>query len=76
MLTRVDVQRGVDHCVDVLCKKLNEFDCAQDYLILVGDPILMGVATVFANQMCDGLLTVLQWDSLNNEYQPIDIKIP
>lgn len=76
MLTTADVKQGPSHCVSVLSDKMSNFRNAQDYLILVGDPVFIGVAMIFANQMGEGDFQILKWDRESYKYVPVDIRIP
>lgn len=75
MLTLDDVHRGLPHCINVLKDKLSDFRCDQDYLILVGDPVFMGLAMIFVSEMSDGNFRILRWDREGYKYDPIDIQV-
>lgn len=74
-MTVDDLRKGLTHCTNALKDKLSDFDCNEDFLILVGDPILMGLAMVFAAEVCDGSFTVLRWDREHYKYEPTYIRI-
>lgn len=44
---------------------------SDDYLLLVGSPVLIGWACAIAADYCDGVLNVLQWDGRRRRYVPI-----
>lgn len=47
ILTRSDIRQGTDHCVERLAYALR-FMTDDDYLLPIGDPIMIGVATHLA----------------------------
>ena len=75
MLTEHDVRKGLPHCMLRLREKMAEFRCDKDFLILVGDPVLMGIAMIFASEMSEGDFQILRWDRERYKYDPIDIRV-
>lgn len=53
-----------------LRQKLESF-CEDDYLLLVGNPCLIGWAVALASQRCPRL-KILQWSSRHRVYVPIE----
>lgn len=47
----------------------------EDYLIPMGDPVLMCAAACIAAQRTGGRLNVLKWDKFTSSYTPIQIEI-
>jgi hypothetical protein len=47
----------------------------DDYLLLVGNPALIGFAVAVASQYDDGHVTLLQWDGKNRRYIPIKVNL-
>ena len=45
----------------------------NDYLLLVGNPVLIGMVVAIATGYTDGNVRVLQWSGKHGEYIPIDI---
>jgi hypothetical protein len=45
----------------------------DDYLLLVGDPVLIGVACGYAMDVLRGRLKLLQWDRRRLDYEVIEI---
>lgn len=39
----------------------------EDYLLLIGNPIFIGLATLVAGEVCD-VINFLQWSGQRNEY--------
>jgi hypothetical protein len=75
MLTETDVRKGLSHCILRLREKMAKFRCDKDFLILIGDPVFMGIATVFASEMSEGDFQILRWDRERYKYDPIDIRL-
>jgi hypothetical protein len=55
-------------------RKLQKFS-DDDYLLLIGDPLLIGLATTIAAQMNRGRVNLLKWDRETTQYLmvPCDI---
>lgn len=57
--------------------KLKEFNPAQDYLLLVGDPILMALCMAILTEPQDHItpafVRVLKWDRQAAQYIPVNI---
>lgn len=63
-----------DSVVSELRKKL--FDFSDDsYLLLIGNPALIGMAVALAAESNGGRVRVLQWSGRAREYTPIDIDL-
>jgi hypothetical protein len=75
MLTEHDVRKGLHHCTLKLREKMADFRCDKDFLILIGDPVFMGIAMVFASEMSEGDFQILRWDRERYKYDPIDIRL-
>ena len=43
----------------------------KDYIILAGDPALIGMAVAIAANFCDGQINLLKWDKQEKVYIPI-----
>ena len=54
-----------------LSERLKEFT-ADDYLLLVGSPVAIGLAFAIASEYTDGKVKVLQWSGRDG-YRPISI---
>ena len=53
-----------------LHKHLTDF-CDEDYLILTGNPILLGMAVAIAASYNSGRVNFLQWSPKLNRYMPV-----
>ncbi len=47
----------------------------SDFLILVGNPILLGLASAVASHYNSGEVVFLQWSARSNDYVPITARI-
>jgi len=47
----------------------------EDYLLLMGDPAVIGLACVIASDINDGAYKVLKWDRIEKDYYAVDIDI-
>ena len=48
---------------------------SQDYLLLTGDPSIIVLAGVLANEITNGKFKLLKWDRQERKYYPISINI-
>jgi len=53
-----------------LQERLKEFG-DDDYLLLVGSPVLLGLATAIAADYNDGRVNMLQWSGAKHSYIPV-----
>ena len=51
---------------------LQKFD-DDDYLLLSGDPVIIGIALAYASIVNRGKVNVLKWDRLEAKYYPLHI---
>ena len=47
----------------------------KDYLLLTGDPAIIGVACALVSDMNNGKYKVLKWDKQERRYYPIEINL-
>ena len=57
-----------------LRKGLKEFN-ERDYLLLTGDPAIIGVACSIVSDITSGKYKLLKWDKQERKYYPIDINL-
>ena len=57
-----------------LNKKLNKFS-DEDYLLCIGDPSAIGIATAVASRWNNGRIKLLKWDRMEKDYYPIEFDI-
>ncbi len=70
-----DLDKGFDHCVEMLDRALKQAN-PMDYLLPIGDPILIGVATAIMYKWAKApSFLVLRWDRVGYRYEPMIINI-
>ena len=57
-----------------LRKSLKDFT-TEDYLLLTGDPAIIGVACSIVSDMTNGKFNLLKWDKQERKYYPIEINL-
>ena len=57
-----------------LKRKLKDFS-DDDYLLLMGDPVAMGIACAIASEMNRGRIQCLKWDRMENRYYPVKFNL-
>ena len=57
-----------------LRKGLKDFT-TDDYLLLTGDPAIIGVACSIVSDMTNGKYKLLKWDKQERKYYPIEINL-
>ena len=57
-----------------LRKSLKNFT-SEDYLLLTGDPAIIGVACSIVSDMTNGKYNLLKWDKQEKQYYPIEINL-
>ena len=57
-----------------LREKLKNFS-QIDYLLLTGDPAIIGVACSIVSDMTNGKFNLLKWDKQERKYYPIEINL-
>ena len=57
-----------------LRKALKDFT-TEDYLLLKGDPAIIGVACSIVSDMTNGKYNLLKWDEQERQYYPIEINL-
>ena len=48
---------------------------AEDYLLLTGDPAIIGVACSIVSDITNGKYNLLKWDKQERKYYPIEINL-
>ena len=54
---------------------LKDFDPEHDYLLLTGDPAIIGVACSIVSEFTNGKYNLLKWDKQDRVYYPIKINL-
>lgn len=62
-----------DSLLGELHEKLKDFT-PDDYLLLIGSPVIIGLAVAIAADYTDGEVKVLQWSGKAGKYLPIEVR--
>lgn len=60
--------------IDELYNKLENFS-DEDFIICIGNPILLSMAVTIAADINEGRVNLLQWHGLKSEYVPVQIDL-
>ena len=63
-----------DAYTDKMIEKLKDYS-DRDYLLLMGDPALIGIACGIAAMVNEGRINVLKWDRQTSSYNSININV-
>jgi hypothetical protein len=55
-------------------KNLKDFR-KQDYILLTGDPAVIGISCAIASDMTNGQFKLLKWDRREFKYYPIEFDL-
>jgi len=58
--------------VHKISKKLRDIR-SQDYLLAVGDPVIIGISTSMVSKATNGKYNMLKWDRQEKRYYPLEI---
>lgn len=64
----------VDENVRIIGDALETFS-KDDYLVLVGNPILLGIVTACAAERTHGFVHFLQWSARSGQYIPVPVQM-
>ena len=53
-------------------KNLQDFR-KEDYLLAVGDPVIIGISTTAVSDVTNGQFNVLKWDKREYRYYPLEV---
>jgi hypothetical protein len=62
------------HVMRVLREALKDFD-DEDHIVLIGDPVAIGMSVGVALAHNAGRAKVLKWDRLSRNYEPVQIDL-
>ena len=65
---------NTDPMVDELRDKLSDFG-DDDYLICIGNPVLLALSFFVAAEANEGRVKLLQWNNVKGTYVPIDVDL-
>src|SRR6056300_1614481 len=63
-----------NYVITTLRSKLKEYT-SKDYLLLTGDPAIIGVACSIVSDTTNGKFNLLKWDKQERRYYPIEINL-
>jgi len=59
---------------DMIRKALHHI-APEDYVLLIGDPIIIGMTMAIASEFLNGTVEVLKWDAQTRTYVPVTVEI-
>ena len=62
------------YVITTLKQKLKDFK-SKDYLLLTGDPAIIGVACSIVSDITNGKYKLLKWDKQERRYYPVEIDL-
>lgn len=62
------INEAVDALYDVLAENFKE----DDYILAIGDPLMIGAALAYAYDKIGGPINVLRWDRHRREYDVVE----
>ena len=62
------------YVIQTLRKKLQEYK-KDDYLLLTGDPAIIGGACSIVSDITNGKYNLLKWDKQERKYYPVEINL-
>ena len=62
------------YVIQTLKQKLKEYN-KDDYLLLTGDPAIIGVACSIVSDITNGKYNLLKWDKQERKYYPVEIDL-
>ena len=62
------------YVITTLRSKLKDYNL-KDYLLLTGDPAIIGVACSIVSDITNGEFNLLKWDKQERRYYPVEIRL-
>jgi hypothetical protein len=62
------------YVITTLKQKLKDYK-SNDYLLLTGDPAIIGVACSIVSDITNGKFNLLKWDKQERRYYPVEIDL-
>ena len=63
-----------NYVITTLRQKLKDYT-VRDYLLLTGDPAIIGVACSIVSDVTNGKYNLLKWDKQERRYYPVEINL-
>lgn len=70
----LEVAHSAGQVAELLKVKLSKFN-DEDYLLLIGDPVTIGIAVAVAGFWNNARVKMLKWDRQERLYLPIEVKL-
>ncbi len=64
-----------DTVINSLIDKLSNFNKDTDYLLLMGDPAIIAIASIIIAKITDYEFTILKWDRQEHSYIAIKVEL-
>ena len=61
-----------EHQIKKMRKNLQDFR-KEDYLLAVGDPVIIGISTWLVGETTNGQFNMLKWDKREYRYYPLEV---
>ena len=74
MLQHSDIAKGTEHCIERMAKLLQDMQ-QGDFILPIGDPVLIGIAFHMAFTLLEGRVKVLRWNREKYTYNPETLRI-
>ena len=71
---RENIMFETEDVVDQIHRKLKDFS-DDDYLLLIGDPVAIGIATHYAAVNNDSYVKFLKWDNREYKYYSVEVEL-
>lgn len=75
LLPYSQVSHDASFAIDAMFEKLKDFSPDDDFLLLMGDPVLIAAASAIVTQLTDGYFRVLKWDRQTKTYNIVLIDL-
>lgn len=66
--------RDKDEIIDILHTELEDYS-DNDYILCVGNPILIGWTVAIAAYYGNGEIQMLSWNNVKSVYEPLDVQL-
>ena len=68
------IRLSPNYVITTLRQKLKDYTI-KDYLLLTGDPAIIGVACSIVSDVTNGKYNLLKWDKQERRYYPVEINL-
>lgn len=74
LLPEGPIKMSTGEIVGVIQESLFDFG-DRDYIMCVGDPVIIALATMVASRLNDGVVTLLKYDRREKAYHPVRLNV-